>query len=111
MVAHAAPPGQEQGHKNAEDHEHRQEQSHGPGRKEDGQEGAYGYEQEQGHFHKPSHGIVNQNMMADEDSEEELIDDLLKDVWSVDDLWLMLNCLKACELSSIRMWRCCNYVW
>ena len=80
MVAHAAPPGQEQGHKNAEDHEHRQEQSHGPGRKEDGQEGAYGYEQEQGHFHKPSHGIVNQNMMADEDSEEELIDDLLKDV-------------------------------
>merc|ERR1712083_1005418 len=80
MVAHAAPPGQEQGHKNAEDHEHRQEQSHGPGREEDGQEGAYGYEQEQGHFHKQSHGIVNQNMMADEDSEEELIDDLLKDV-------------------------------
>ena len=80
MVAHVAPPGQEQGHKNAEDHEHRQEQSHGPGREEDGQEGAHGYEQEQGHFHKPSHGIVNQNMMADEDSEEELIDDLLKDV-------------------------------
>ena len=80
MVAHAAPPGQEQGHENAEDHEHRHEQRHDPSREDDGQEVAHGYEQKQGHFHKPSHGIVNQNMMADEDSEEELIDDLLKDV-------------------------------
>ena len=46
MVAHAAPPGQEQGHKNVEDHEHcgGHEQRHGP-REDDGQEEAYGHEQ------------------------------------------------------------------
>ena len=46
MVAHVAPPGQEQGHKNVEDHEHcgGHGQRHGP-REDDGQEEAYGHEQ------------------------------------------------------------------
>ena len=41
-----APLGQEQGHKNVEDHEHcgGHEQRHGP-REDDGQEEAYGHEQ------------------------------------------------------------------
>ena len=60
-------------HPGSSDHQqdHAQDVGHEQG---DGPKGDKGPKQEQ------SHAMFNQNMTVDEDSEEELIDDLLKDV-------------------------------